>query len=370
MNIVPFSAWYPDLDKISSPDNFFGTVKERYTQYHEEGYFKKYTQKVLFAYRIVSKEDSYLGLLTTIPTSEYINGNILKHEKTLARKEEKTIQLLLERQANVKPILLTYPSVDTINRLLKGYITQRLPSYTVHFEQEQATHSIWTIENTSLIEQLQGIFKKAIPSTFIADGHHRTSSMNRLYAQNGSLASAGDFNHLLVALFGSNQLKIAAFNRIVKGVSYISPSEFFEAAEQYCTIESSSTLQSPPKKHNFFVNIRGDNRLLTWKKEVLQEYAHAPAVIDVQLLNDKILNNILGIKEVRTDKRIKYIPSVEGVAAFQKELLKNTDAIGFYLHPIPVEDLMSIVQHHQMLPPKSTYFEPRMKNGLVVKRFK
>lgn len=369
MNILPFSAWYPEFEKISSPDHFFGTVKEQYTQYHKEGYFKKQSTKALFVYRIDTTDNSYLGLLATMPTSEYTKGKILKHEQTLASKEEKTIRLLLDRQANVKPILLTYPTVNTITDLLQKYILYRHPSYTTYFETDQARHSIWTIENTSLIEQLQGLFNNSVPNTFIADGHHRTSTMNRLNLQNQKATPEGDFSKLLVALFGSDQLKISAFNRIVKALSYISPSQFFEAVQKYCTIEFVESLDPPTQKHTFFV-LAGDYRaVLRWKEEVLLEYQDTPAILDVQLLNDKILKNILGIQDIRTDKRIKYIPSMEGFEGLKSAMLQNPNTIGFYLYPILIEDLMKVVRQHHILPPKSTYFEPRMKNGLVVRRF-
>jgi len=368
MKILPFSAWYPKLEKISSPDTFFGTVKERYTKYHEEGYFKKMPAQAFYIYQIASDTANYTGLLATLSTEEYINGNIIKHEQTIAQKEEKTIRLVLEKGANVKPILLTYAAVSSIDELLQEWIATYPPLFSTYLEAENTHHKIWSIEDNSLIIQLQELFEGSVKSTYIADGHHRTATMGILQAQNGEVAKKGDYSQLLVALFASNQLRISEFNRIIRVSVPISPIQFYEALQSYCHIELLSSPQKPPHKHSFITIIGEDWWLCKWKDHILEEYLTTPVPIDVEILNEKILRNIFQIKEVRTDERIQYISGNKGLAGLKKALLKNVNNIGFYLYPIPIEDFITLANQHQILPPKSTFFEPRMKNGLVVRR--
>ncbi len=368
MKILPFSAWYPKLEKISSPDTFFGTVKERYTEYHEEGYFKKMPTQAFYIYQIASGTASYTGLLATLPTEEYIKGNIIKHEQTIAQKEEKMIRLVLEKGANMKPILLTYAAVSSIDELLQDWIANHPPLFSTYLEAEQSHHHIWSIEDNSLIKQLQILFEGSVKSTYIADGHHRTATMGTLQTQNGKGTRKGDFSQLLVALFASNQLRISEFNRIIRVLAHISPAEFLEAIQNYCHIELLNNPQKPPGKYSFITIIGKDWWLCKWKENTLKEYDLSAIPLDVQILNEKILSDILQIKEVRTDERIQYISGNKGVEGLQSALNKHPNNIGFYLYPIPIEDFITLANQHQILPPKSTFFEPRMKNGLVVRR--
>ncbi len=368
MKILPFSAWYPKLEKILSPDTFFGTVKERYTEYHEEGYFKKMPTQAFYIYQIATATTNYTGLLATLPTEEYIKGNIIKHEQTIAQKEEKTVKLVLEKGANVKPILLTYPAVSSIDTLLQHWIAKHPPLFSTYLEAERTHHKIWSIEDNSLIIELQELFEASVPSTYIADGHHRTATMGILQAQNGELTRKGDYSRLLVALFASNQLRISEFNRIIRVSTPISPAEFHKAIQKYCNIELLTNPQKPSHKHSFITIIGQDWWLCKWKEDILEEYRTTKIPLDVQILNEKILKNILQIKEVRTDERIKYISGDKGMTGLQSALHKNPNSIGFYLYPIPIKDFISLTNQHTLLPPKSTFFEPRMKNGLVVRR--
>jgi len=253
MKILPFSAWCPELHKISSPDIFFGTVKERYTEYHQEGYFKKMPQEAFYVYRISSNGASSTGLLATVPTEEYNKGNILKHEQTLSSKEEKTSQLVLHRMANVKPILLTYPALPTLNGLLNQWITSHSPLFSTHFEAEQTTHEIWSIEDKSLIKQLQDLFQESVSATYIADGHHRTSTMSLLQARNGSVSPKADFSRLMVALFASNQLSISVFSRIVNIHPRYTPQTFIKSIRSYCHLTKLTYYRKPTQKHQFIL---------------------------------------------------------------------------------------------------------------------
>jgi len=367
MNIHPFRAWYPKLEQIPSPDIFFGSLKKKYVAYREAGFFKQLPEAALFIYRILTKDSSYIGLLVCTPTSEYEAGNILKHENTIAQKEEKTKELILHRQAIVKPVLLTYPKVEQINQLILNYSQHNPPLYSTFFESDQQTHQLWNITDNQLSQQLQVLFRKKVKTSYIADGHHRTTTMSLLNQQFAEQRSQGDFSQLMVSLFGADQLKIHAFNRVVQVEPNYTPAAFLKKMATLCTIEKLNVPRKPTKKHELVLFAAHNWYALTWKKNLLLNKAFSPSLLDVQLLNEHVLKGILGVEDIRRDSRIKYIEGTKGWQGLEAVTLQNSNNVGFHLYPIQIEELMAMANQHILLPPKSTYFEPRIKNGLLIK---
>lgn len=367
MQIHPFRAWYPKLDQIPSPDAFFGSVKEKYVIYREAGFFKQLPEAALFIYRINTKDSSFLGLLVGTPTTEYESDHILKHEKTLARKEEKTKELILHRQAIVKPVLLTYPTVEPINQLLFNYIQEQSPLYSTFFEAEQQTHQLWNITDAAFSATLQTLFKNHVKASYIADGHHRTTAMSLLKQQFAKQEDQRDFSQLMVCLFAADQLKIHAFNRIIEVAPNYTPSTFLKRLASLGSIEKLITPRKPSQKHELVVFAANNWYTFTWKKSVLSRIDTGLGLLDVQLLNDFVLKDMLGIQDIRNDQRISYVAGTKGWEGLKAATLENNNKVGLYLYPIQIEDLMTLANQHILLPPKSTYFEPRIKNGLLVK---
>lgn len=367
MKISPFTAWTPDFSKIPNPDSFFDSVYTHYAQYHKEGYFQEFSKTAIFIYHIQSNKHSYTGLVVSMPTEEYNKIKILKHEKTLAVREEKVAELLLERKACTMPVLLTYPAVPDITQVLQKYISIHPPAYSTIFKNDQSIQHIWAVEDPTLINQFQDLFNKLVGSTYIADGHHRVSTISLLQERHGK-SDKGDFEQLTVALFGSDQLKIYEFNRVVNALANITPAQFLKAAEQFCTIETLNIPRKPREKFSLTIYLDQKWYSLKWKPSTLEAYENTEVLLDVQLLNDKLLKEIIGIHDIRFDKRIQYVPGTKGLAGLATTTLENPNNIGFYLYPVQIEELMTMADHLQLLPPKSTYFEPRVKEGFVVRR--
>lgn len=368
MNIHPFRAWYPKLEKIPSPDVFFGSLKEKYVAYREADFFKQLPEAAFFIYRILTKENSFIGLLVATPTAEYEAGNILKHEKTIARKEEKTKELILHRQAIVKPVLLTYPTVDQINQLLLHYTQNKAPLYSTFFEADQQTHQIWNITDSQVTKQFQDLFKKKVKTSYIADGHHRTTTMSLLKQQFAQQPAPGDFSQLMVSLFGADQLKIHAFNRVVEIGPNYTPVTFLKKMAALGTLKKLDAPRKPTKKHELVLFAANNWYALSWHKALLVNKDQLPSLLDVQILNEHVLKGILGVQDIRNDQRISYVEGTKGWKGLAAATLQNTNTVGFYLFPVKIEDLMAMADQRILLPPKSTYFEPRVKNGLLIKK--
>lgn len=367
MKIFPFQAWYPDFDLIASADSFFGSVKDEYVTYKKAGFFNQSIEPALFFYQIKSATRTYTGLMCCTDISEFEKGNILKHEKTLAAKEQKMIQLLVQRKALVKPVLLVYEKVKTINKLITNHIQNNPPLYSTYFDQDKQEHILWKITDKSMLEKVQKLFDKKIQSTYIADGHHRTTTMALLNERLKDKANAGNYQQLMVVLFGSDQLDLLEYNRVVEGLNETSPTIFMAKLANLFDIEILDKPEKPYQKHQITLLINREWYRLTWKNKVLKEYKTKKIILDVHLLNEKVLKGILDIKDVRFDQRIDYVSGTKGLRGLEKATISSKNRIGFYLYPVKVEELMTLADRHQLLPPKSTYFEPRIKNGLVVK---
>ena len=367
MKIFPFQAWYPDFDLIASADSFFGSVREEYVTYKKAGFFHQSEQPALFFYQIKSATRTYTGLMCCTDISEFEKGNILKHEGTLAAKEQKMIQLLVQRKALVKPVLLVYEKIKTINKLILNHIQNNPPLYSTYFEQDKQEHILWKITEKSILDKVQKLFDKKVKTTYIADGHHRTTTMTLLNERLTNKANSGNYKQLMVVLFGSDQLDLLEYNRVVEGLNETSPTIFMAKLSNLFEIEILDRPEKPHQKHQISLFVNREWYRLTWKKKVLKEYKEKEVILDVHLLNEKVLKGILNIKDVRFDQRIDYVSGTKGLRGLEKATVSNKNRIGFYLYPVKIDELMALADKYQLLPPKSTYFEPRIKNGLLVK---
>lgn len=369
MQIQPFEAVLPDLGLISSADHFFSTVKEKFNDYWESGYYKSSPQEGLYICSIQRMEQVHVGLIACVDTMDYLNGNIKRHENTLAASEQEQILQLLQRSAHVKPVMLTYRKVDEIEKLLKNYMEEQEVFQEVIFETNNEIHRFWKIEDAAFIQQLQSLFEANVSAAYIADGHHRTSSNALLYRRLGTDVKANPFRWLPCALFPTSEVEIYDFNRIIQGLTDFSAANFMARLSKIFEIEVLELAQKPTKKHELTLFLEREWYRLTWREEVLSAYKEEKVVLDVSLLNEKVLGDILGVQDVRTDTRVKYIQGVKTMAALREKTLKAEERFAFCLYPVSIEDFLKVADADDVLPPKSTWFEPRVRSGLLVRRF-
>lgn len=360
MQIRPISLLHPLLDQLSSTENFFNTVKEQYNIYKEQNLFGLMERPAVFVYQIQKgKTKVYNGIVAATAIEDYWNGKVKGHEATLEVKELQQLELLKERKAQVKPILLTYPKVKEVERWILAI--QRSHRLFSEVEANKSVHRLWRVDGSDAIAVLQQLFAEYVPQTYIADGHHRTAVMSKWAKE------VGGNPILYCTLFASDQIGILPFNRVIDGVEERSLTEFLKEMETLCDIRKISRPFVHPPKHCLQMYVQKQWYALIWKPEILATYTHKVERLDPYLLDQTILKQVMNIQNIRESDQVKYVGGLEGSIKKMKKLVDSEkDRIGFYLPPVRMDDFIQVVNEGELLPPKSTWFEPRMLNGLLV----
>lgn len=368
MKIFPFRTVKPNLKYITSADTFFSTVKEEYPNYRKTGLFERSGQECVLIYQIQTPQRNHTGIISCVDIREYVENNIKKHEHTLATKEQQQIHLLLLRGAQVKPILLAVRNEENLQNFIAENISEKEPAYHLDFEGDNSKHCFWEVTDWQQIERLQTIFGENVPTAYIADGHHRIAAQSTLHARDAG-KTPEDFGHILAAFFPTDELQIWDFNRVIDALEDMSPTLFMAKLSKLFDIEILEEIRKPLRKHEIIMITKGEIYALTWRPKIIEEYYENDVLLDVKMLNDKVLQDILGIEDVRTDTRVRYVEGVAGTEKVRDKVIKSDHRIGFILYPVQMADFMKISDAGAVLPPKSTWFEPRMKNGLAVRDF-
>jgi uncharacterized protein (DUF1015 family) len=368
MQIKPFQSSYPHPERIALPDAFFGAIREDYNEYLHDSYYEQSQGEVVYVYQISGSDYCYTGLLACADVRDYLAGHIRKHEHTLAAKEETQLALLSARRAAVKPVLLAYPAVAGIQEWMQDRVAGRAPDFSLGFQEEgNERHSFWAVQDPSRIRKIRQLFADEVPNAYIADGHHRAAATARLHAQAGG--KPGRYDGLLSAFFPSTDIAIHDFNRVVHGLHGHTPAELLAALSRFCAIVPLAEPAKPARKHELTMLLDSQWYRLSWKAEVLARYAAEPVVLDAMLLDDTVFRTLLGIQDVRTAPRVQYVAGPQGVEGIRRLADELGEAVAFCLYPIQLTEMMALADQGQVLPPKSTWFQPRMKNGLVLQRF-
>jgi len=368
MIVQPFQALYPNFNFIASPDSFCNDAKHAYREFYENRFFETAPQEALYIYQIEDAGARRLGLVGLNALSDFFDGKIKKHEKTISEKEQQQMQVFLKWHAILKPILLTYPPVADIQEWLEAYIAQNKPLYTTYFEREAQTHTVWSIADGVAIRQLQDAFQQLVPCTYIADGHHRTSTMALLNERMGNENELNlDLSNLFCAYFATDQLEILDYNRVVEGLSDITPISFMARLSTLFDMEPMQQPEKPRHKHELTMYLSKEWFRLRWKPAVLDRYPSGSVLLDASLLNEWVLRDVFDIQDVRNDTRINYVEGAKGLEGVRRLVNEEDLCVGFLLYPVSFADMIALADAGESLPPKSTYFEPRMRSGLLVK---
>ena len=369
MKVKAFNAVFPDLKFISSTDMFFQTVRDDYPAFREEGYFLPENKEAVFIYSVEKDKKKHTGVVLCVDIEEYLKGNIKKHENTINFKEQQQLQLILRRKAAVKPILLTYSPVEKIEKWIKRNLKKIKPVLVVDFDNLQQTHKVWMIREPAEIKRIKTHFDKYVSQVYVADGHHRIAATAKLFRQRRDSKKKKKYDVLLSAFLPFDQLEIHNFDRIVTMLDDISPTFFLAKLSAVCDIKPLVRPKSPKRKHEMTLFINNEWYSLKWKPAVLKKYKDDVVIFDVNLLNEKILQDILGIRDIRVSPLVKYIEGPKGLEGLKEKTLKKEKQIAFSLYPVQLEELIKMADRNLVLPPKSTWFEPRLKNGVIVQEF-
>jgi uncharacterized protein (DUF1015 family) len=359
MKILPFQASYPNLEKVPHTDAFFETVKFQYKEYADEGMFDATEQEALYIYRITDKDgNKKTGLVTCTDINDYFDGNIKKHEKTIVSNEAKQSELLIKRGAAIKPVLLIYPQVREINELINKSLNVVKKFYLINIGEEK--HCFWQITDPATISEFQQLFDEDVPTAYIADGHHRSATFAELHKKSPSDKTS----KMLCAYFPENEVAIKEYNRIVSDLNGMNSDDFLMQLTKLFKIKILKRGEKPYAKFQYTMLLEGKWFAMYWRKSELKEFAKGLVLLDVHLLNEKILKPMFGVKNISSDARVTYVEADKTIDYIEK--ICPEEGVAFCVSAVEMEDLIEVSDSNGIMPPKSTYFEPRMKNGLLV----
>lgn len=326
---------------------------------------------LLYIYAQTMNGRQQIGLVACSSIDDYFNDVIKKHEFTRPEKEEDRIRHMETLQAHVGPIFLTYPENKTVSEIILQVVNQTMPIYDFTAT-DGVKHSVWLIDNEQHINTLVHTFETEIKFTYIADGHHRTASAakvgKRLREKNMNHTGREEYNFFLSVLFPDKQLAIMDYNRLVKDLNGYSSDEFLNmVAGKFEISAPSSEIRSPKSLHEFSMYLKNTWYTLTAKPNTIQQ--DPIGILDVTILQENILDPLLGIKDPRTDKRIDFVGGIRGLAELQRRVDSGDMAVAFALYPVSLQQLMDIADSGNVMPPKSTWFEPKLRDGLFCHLF-
>lgn len=365
MNILSFPGLLPDLDRIPDQDRFFDTVKEDYMKYSRLGYFQPPGKAAFYVFRIRGPERQSTGLICTTHVEDYIQGRILKHEKTIHQKQEVQIKLLQEREAAVKPVLLVHRKETAIKQWLENFARDHHPVLRVEFPLEQETHLLWEVSEHSAMEEIHHLFRERLSAVAIADGHHRLSSFASLW-QRHSGAEREPFAGVLSAYFPEDELDIAAFHRLVEMPPNLDVPTVLAQLQQLGEICPMAQPELPAGKHQMSIIAEGRWYHFTWHTTYLLPESTLHPLLDVDLLDRHILGPLLAIRDVQADSRLRYLEDIDRPEKLTEALAILPEGVTFALFPILAADFLQVAKLGLILVPKATFFRPRLKNGLIV----
>lgn len=313
-----------------------------------------------YIYELEMNGKSQTGLVCGSSVDDYEKGLIKKHEFTRPEKEQDRINHIETTGAQTGNVFLAYRDVAGIDAIIDKWKTKS-PVYNFTAE-DQVRHTIWIVNDDKTIEEISSLFKEKVPATYIADGHHRAASAAKVRTALGKDAPAGA-GIFLTTLFPANQLHIMDYNRLVTDLNGLNEADLLAAIENKFTVEKTNGAFSPGNLHEIGMYLNNQWWRLTAKKGT---YSDDPiGVLDISILQNNLLDPILGIKDQRTDKRIDFVGGIRGLGELEKRVNSGEMAVAFSLHPVSIQQLFDIADSGNVMPPKSTWFEPKLRDGLL-----
>ena len=356
---------YAHSQKITLDKRFKG-VAHKYQDFKNEGVFVEEQKPVFYLYEIQSKNQSFTGLIAGTSIEDYKNNIIKKHEDTLQYRVELFKDYLHQTGFNTEPVLITYPDKKEINDwIIEKKKTQPLYNFSTTNKEK---HTLWLIDNDHEIFWLEKQFEQ-IPELYIADGHHRSASAELLYDQDKHLGNQ-NLNYFMSFLIAESNVKIYEFNRIIRDLNGHSKDDFLKKISEYFIIKpKEQELWKPQDKFEFGMYLDGSFYALFYKQPNNVSSSAVENILtnlDAQILYDKVLQPILGIEDLRNDERIEYIPGKQSILTLKELIDEGEFAVGFTLFPSDISEIKLLADHNLIMPPKSTYIEPKFRSGLVV----
>jgi uncharacterized protein (DUF1015 family) len=342
-------------------------VKAQYLKFLKEKIFIQDHKEGYYVYRQFKDGNIYTGIIGCSSIDDYFNGVIKIHEQTLTEREEKLKEYLEVCDFNAEPVLFSYPNDRVIDSITEN-IVESDPVYDFTTT-DRVRHQLWVVNDSLKVKNIEERFSK-IPAVYIADGHHRSASSALLgksrREKNPGYEGNEPYNYYLGVFFPETQLKIFDFNRVVKDLNGLSSEVFIERLkEKFAVIAKGIQEYKPLKKHNFSMYLDGLWYSLDPKKEIIHN-TEPVGSLDASILTDHILSPVLNINDLKTDKRIGFVSGIKGMKELKNQVDKWNFKVAFGLYPVEMEQLKQIADTNNIMPPKTTWVEPKMRSGLVI----
>ena len=371
----PYSLYHIIKPEIDFPvgtdeheDKVYTKAAENFAKFRSNGWLVQDENEKYYVYAQTMNGRTQYGLVVCAYVDDYMTGKIKKHELTRRDKEEDRMKHVRVNNANLEPVFFAYPHRDDLDNIVAGIIKHE-PEYDFTAELDGFRHQFWVIEDAAINQQITAIFAQ-IPTMYIADGHHRSAAAalvgNEKKLQNPNHRGDEEYNYFMAVCFPDNQLNIIDYNRVVKDLNGLTEEEFLNKLKENFIVEEKGTeIYKPESLHNFSLYLDNNWYSLTAKPGTYND--HDPiGVLDVTISSNLILDEILGLKDLRSDKRIDFIGGIRGLGELKKRVDSGEMKVALALYPVSMKQLIDIADTGNIMPPKTTWFEPKLRSGLVI----
>ena len=370
-----YNFYHVTRSEIDMPDNVdvhsisvYEKAKENLESFVKEKILVQDEEPCYYIYELVMNGRSQTGLVCGSSVDDYNNGLIKKHEFTRPEKEKDRIDHITVTGAQTGIVFLAYNDCESVQGIIEEWKSTHSPEYDFTGE-DGVRHIFWVIDNYAKVAAITHNFSNDVPCTYIADGHHRAASASKVCKEmrdNGySVDGNESFNYFITCIFPESQLEIMDYNRVVKDLNGLSPEAFLQSLTTDFEVSKVGIMAfKPAMAHEFGMYLGGE-----WYKMVSKAgtYATDPiGILDVSILQENVLDKLLGIKDQRTDKRIDFVGGIRGMDGLQKRVDSGEMAVAFSIYPVTIKQLFTVADSGNVMPPKSTWFEPKLRDGLVV----
>ena len=346
----------------------YDSAAEHFQMFQDKGWLVQDEKENYYVYAQTMNGKTQYGLVVGAYVPDYMNGVIKKHELTRRDKEEDRMKHVRVNNANIEPVFFAYPDNAELDAIVAKY-TAGQPEYDFIAPGDGFGHTLWIIDQQEDIDAITKAFA-AMPALYIADGHHRSAAAALVGAekakQNPDHKGDEEYNYFMAVCFPANQLTIIDYNRVVKDLNGLTPEEFLAAVSKNFVVEEKGTeIYKPVALHNFALYLEGKWYSLT-AKEGTYDDNDPIGVLDVTISSNLILDEILGIKDLRSDKRIDFVGGIRGLGELKKRVDSGEMKVALALYPVSMKQLMDIADSGNIMPPKTTWFEPKLRSGLII----
>ena len=361
----------PEIDFPKGTDEHEAKVYEKaaenFRKFQDNGWLLQDGKDSYYVYAQTMNGRTQYGLCVAASVADYMNGNIKKHELTRRDKEEDRMKHVRINNANIEPVFFAYPHNAELDAIVSN-ITAGKPEYDF-VSSDGFGHHFWLINDAATIQRITDIFA-SIPSLYIADGHHRSAAAalvgDEKRRQNPNHRGDEEYNYFLAVCFPDNQLNIIDYNRVVKDLNGLTDEQFLTAlAKNFTLEEKGAEIYRPVALHNFSIYLSGKWYSLTAKPDTYNDNDPI-GVLDVTISSNLILDEVLGLKDLRSDKRIDFVGGIRGLGELKQRVDSGEMKVALSLYPVSMKQLIDIADSGNIMPPKTTWFEPKLRSGLVI----